>query len=278
VSVIVPTRDGGDLLRRCLQSLGSRTAYPDLEVIVVDNQSRAPPTLELLSELSRSGRARVIGFDRPFNYAAINNEAARDATGEVLLLLNDDVEAISAGWLQEMVRLALRPDVGPVGAKLLYPDGTIQHGGIVTGLFGMVGHLHRGARAECPAWMAQYPRTVSAATAAAMAIRREVWTELGGLDEHLAVAFNDVDLCLRAERAGYRTLYTPAAELLHRESQSRGRDDTAEKRARSQREAAFLRARWGARLEDDPHYSPNLSLFSERPALAWPPRAPRLWQ
>jgi GT2 family glycosyltransferase len=256
----------------------ARTAYPDLELIIVDNQSRALPTLELLADLSHGGRARVIRFDRPFNYAAINNQAARGATGEVLLLLNDDVEATSTGWLQEMVRLAMQPGVGPVGAKLRYPDGTIQHGGIVTGLFGMVGHLHRGARAERPAWMGLYPRTVSATTAAAMAIRREVWDELGGLDEELAVAFNDVDLCLRAERAGYRTLYTPGAELLHRESQSRGRDDTAEKRARLERETAFLRARWGARLDDDPHYSPNLSLFSERPALAWPPRANRLWE
>jgi len=280
VSAIVPTRDGGAMLRRCLASLASPfTGYPDLEIIVVDNQSRGADTLDLLDEVSREGRARVIRFDRPFNYPAINNEASRAATGEVLVLLNDDVEATeaSAGWLHELVSHALRPGVGPVGAKLLYPDGTIQHAGIVTGLFGMVGHLHRGARAERASWMADHPRTVSAVTAAVLAVRRDIYQQLDGLDERFAVAFNDVDFCLRAERAGHRTLYSPRAILLHHESRTRGRDDTPEKRARFERETALLRARFGDRLLDDPHYSPNLSLWSDRARLAWPPRVPRLW-
>ncbi|HZX64924.1 MAG TPA: glycosyltransferase, partial [Myxococcales bacterium] len=207
-----------------------------------------------------------------------NNDAARIATGSILLLINDDVEARSPGWLHEMVWHATRREIGPVGARLLYPDGTIQHAGIVTGLFGMVGHIQRGARAERPAWMAERPRTVSAVTAAVLAIRRDLYRELDGLDEQLAVAFNDVDFCLRAERAGYRTLYTPGATLVHHESRTRGRDDTVEKRARFQRETDLLRTRWGQRLLDDPHYSPNLSLWSERARLAWPPRVARLWE
>jgi len=279
VTAIVPTRDGGAMLRRCIDSLlSAATAYPHLEIVVVDNQSVRAETLEYLRQLSGSGRARVTRFDRPFHYAAMNNEAVRSVSGGIVLLLNDDVEALSPGWLHEMVSHAVRPEVGAVGARLVYPNGSLQHAGLVTGLFGMVGHVCRGMAAEPRAWLRTHARTVSAVTGAALAMRRDLYAELGGLDEQFAVAFNDVDLCLRAARAGYRTVYTPRATLVHRESRTRGRDDTPEKRARLSREIAALRARWGSRLDDDPHYSPNLSLWSDRMRLAWPPRTPRLWE
>ena len=277
VSAIVPTRDGGETLRRCVDGLRHRTDYPALELLIVDNGSREDGTLSLLRELTAKGQARVLRDDRPFNYSALNNAAAAVARGSVLLLLNDDVQALDPGWLDELVALAQRPGVGPVGAKLLYPDGTIQHAGIVTGLFGVVGHVSRGLPSD-GGWPCDRPRTVSAVTGAALAIRRELYELLGGLDEELAVAFNDVDFCLRAERAGCRTLYTPRAVLVHHESRTRGRDDTPEKRARFARETAFLQQRWGDRLLDDPYYSPNLSLYSETAQLAWPPRTSRLWE
>ena len=279
-SLLVPTRNAGDVLRRCIDSIYARTHYPRFELVIVDNQSEDPSTLRYLEELRHSGQARVVQYPHPFNYSAINNLAAREAKGEVLVLLNNDVEVITPEWLSELVANATRPGIGAVGARLLYPNGTVQHAGVVTGIYGVAGHVHRFLPRQAPGYFgrARVVHGVSVVTGACLAIRRSVYQELGGLDEsNLAVAFNDVDFCLRLREAGYRNLYTPYAELYHYESYSRGADTAPEKRERFEREVAYMRRRWRAVLESDPSYNPNLSLSSETFELAWPPRVTKPW-
>lgn len=277
VSLIIPTRDRADLLRTCVRSLRERTDYPDIELLVVDNQSTEPDALATLAELDGMPGVRVLRHDAPFNYSAINNAAARQARGEVLGLINNDVEAISPGWLEEMVTQAVRPGVGAVGALLLYPDDRIQHAGVILGLNGVAGHAYAGQprTAAGQAGRLRLAQELSAVTAACLVVRKAVFDAVGGLDERLAVAFNDIDLCLRIRAAGYRNVWTPHAVLYHHESASRGHDTTPEKQARLAREAAFMRTRWGALLDDDPAYNPNLSLNGQGFALAVP--RPRVW-
>lgn len=275
VSLIVPTRDRLDLLRPCLQGLLHDTDYPALEVIVVDNGSIEPDTLEWLAAQARDPRVRVLRQDIPFNYSALNNAAARMARGQVLGLINNDIQVIARDWLREMVGEVMRPEVGAVGAMLLYPDGRIQHAGVLLGIGGVAAHPWCGHPADSPGQMDRLRLTqeASAVTGACLLVRREAFMQVGGLDEALPVAFNDVDLCLRLRAAGYRNVWTPHAVLVHAESASRGLDTDPERRARLQREAAFMRARWGALLDDDPAYNPNLSLEGEAFALAATPRA-----
>jgi len=279
VSLVIPTRDGRVVLERCVESILAKTDYPRFELIIIDNQSRDPATLEYLQALTKEGRVRVLRYDRPFNYSAVNNLGARTGAGTVLGLLNNDVEVITSNWLTEMVSQALRPGIGCVGAKLLYPNDTIQHAGIVTGLLTLAGHIHRYLPRDACGYhcRAAVVHDVSAVTGACMVVRRELFERLGGLDENLTVAFNDVDFCLRVEAAGLRNLWTPYAELYHHESLSRGAEDTPEKRARFQREVEYMHRRWGTRLDDDRWYSPNLSLENENVELAWPPRSARPW-
>ncbi|MBI3156005.1 MAG: glycosyltransferase family 2 protein [Burkholderiales bacterium] len=268
VSLIVPTRDGLDVLRKCIESIVERTTYPTYEILVVDNQSSDPAALAYLDELpARSGgRVRVLRHDAPFNFSAINNAAAAQARGSVLGLINNDIEVISPGWLDEMVGQALRPEIGCVGAKLYYPDDTVQHGGVVLGIGGVAGHAHKHFPRDAEGYFSrlQVVHNVSAVTGAALVVRKSVFDEVGGLDaEHLVVAFNDVDLCLKVQAAGYRNLWTPFAELYHHESRTRGADVRPEAAARHDREARVMVARWGARLKADPYYSPNLTLERE---------------
>ncbi len=274
VSVIVPTRDG-PYLARCLDSLLFRTSYPDYEVIVVDNGSRDPGVLGYLG--GRTHQFRILRDPRPFNFSALNNAAVEQARGEVLCLLNDDTEVITNGWLEELVSQLLQPGVGIAGAKLYYSDGRIQHAGVILGIGGVAGHTFRGAdRLEFGHFgHAVLPRSPSAVTAACMVVRRGLWDELGGLDEALAVTYNDVDFCLRARRAGWRTVWTPTAELFHYESVSRGGDTEQTTRARARVEYQLMLDRWGDLLTQDPQYNPNLSLDSADFALAWPPRLAR---
>lgn len=274
VSLVVPTRDRVDLLRTCVQSILQRTDYPSYEILVIDNQSVEGETLEYFSELRREPRVRVVSYDKPFNYSAINNFAISHARGELIGLVNNDIEVISADWLREMAVNALRPDVGAVGAKLYYPDDTIQHAGVVTGLWGIAGHLYVGEDRSSIGQMGRgvLVQELSAVTAACLLVRRSVLDEVGGLDERLRVAFNDVDLCLRIRKAGYRNLWTPHAELYHHESASRGHEDTPEKKARFDSEVDFMRMRWGDALARDPAYNPNLSLTSATFEFAYPPR------
>ncbi len=272
VTLIVPTRDGHDVLKKCVESIRQRTTYPNYEILVVDNESHCLRTRSYLDVFAEQG-VRVLRYDAPFNFSAINNFAVREARGSVLGLINDDVEVINDGWLTELVSHALRPEIGCVGAKLYYPDDTIQHAGVVLGIGGVAGHSHRFLERKHDGYFGRLriAHNVSAVTAAALVVRRQVWDEVGGFDEaELAVAFNDVDFCLRVMAAGYRNLWTPHAELYHYESKSRGSDETPEKAARFRAEREVMLRRWGPLLERDPYYSPHLSLVREDYSRALP--------
>jgi O-antigen biosynthesis protein len=281
VTLIIPTRDGFALLERSLRSIQQQTTYPRFEILIVDNQSTEPRSLQYMQELQQSGQARVIKYDAPFNFSAINNFAAREARGELLCLINNDIEVIEPEWLTEMVSHAIRPDVGAVGCKLLYPDDTIQHAGVILGLFGVGGHVFKQLPRDAPGYFgrAQLTQDLSACTAACLVLRKSVYEKVGGFDEqNLRVAFNDVDFCMKIAKAGYRNVYAPRAVLYHHESASRGYEDTPEKQERFQREVELMKARWGAALVADPAYNPNLSLESLQMELAWPPRARKPWK
>ena len=273
VTVIIPTRDRHDILGICLGSLLTRSKYQNFDVIVVDNGSSDPETFDLFARQPRD-RVQVIRVDEPFNFSRLNNIAAREAKGSVLCFMNNDIEVKSPDWLDEMLSFAQRPDVGCVGARLWYPDMTLQHGGVVLGIGGVAGHAHkrieRGARGYfC---RAVHHQSFSAVTAACLLVSKSIFDEVGGLDEDLAVAFNDVDFCLRVRQAGYRNVWTPYAELIHHESASRGLEVTSEQQKRFQSEAEYMIRRWGEALQTDPAYNPNLSLFHEDFSYSWPPR------
>jgi GT2 family glycosyltransferase len=270
VSVVIPTRDG-KLLRQCIDSLLNKTDYPHLEVMVVDNGSRDPDVLAYLRD--RQVDVQVIRDERPFNYAALNNEAVKQTNGEVVCLLNDDTEVIEGCWLEDMVRQLCQPDVGAVGAKLYYSDGTIQHGGVVLGIGGVGGHAYRHVSGESTGSMGRLmlAQTMTAVTGACMAVRRRAWEELGGMDEvNLPIAFNDVDFCLRLREGGWKVVWTPEAKLIHHESITRGPE--IHRRAGFAAEGRYILRRWGDALHDDPAYNPNLSTAAEDFSLAWPPR------
>ena len=273
VSIIIPTRDRVDLLKMCIDSILERSTYPNYEIVVVDNGSAEEATFGYLQSLPAK-HVRVLRDDGEFNFSRINNEGARFSRGELLCLMNNDIEILTPDWLEEMVSFALRPDVGCVGARLWYPDGRLQHGGVIIGLGGVAGHSHKYIPRGHPGYFyrAVLHQSLSAVTAACLLIRREVFDKVSGLDESLAVAFNDVDFCLRVREAGFRNVWTPYAEMNHHESASRGYEDNPEKQARFARECSVIQSRWGELLMEDPAYSPNLTLASEDFAIAWPPR------
>jgi GT2 family glycosyltransferase/2-polyprenyl-3-methyl-5-hydroxy-6-metoxy-1,4-benzoquinol methylase len=271
VSIVVPTRDG-HLLARCLESIYRQTTYPDYEILVVDNGSAGRDVLNLLR--SHEHLVRVVRDERPFNYSALNNAAVAKAEGEIVCLLNDDCEVAGSEWLDELVGQVLQPGVGIAGAKLLYPDRRIQHAGVILGWDGVAGHVHRlsDRMASGHGGRLHLPQTLSAVTAACMVIRREAWAAVGGLDEeHLPIAFNDVDFCLRVREAGWRVVWSPYAELIHHESATRG-EDTGPRAEGFARECAYMKERWGRTLRCDPAYNPNLTLQSGGLDLAFPPR------
>jgi O-antigen biosynthesis protein len=275
VSLIVPTRNGWRLLRQCVDSILKKTTYQPYEILIVDNGSDDPETLRYMKELSLYERIRVVRDNRPFNYSALNNAAVKLASGEFVGLINNDIEVISPDWLTEMVSHAMRPEVGAVGAKLWYANDTLQHGGVILGLGGVAGHAHKHLPKQEPGYMrrADCIQSLSAVTAACLLIRKSIYESIGGLNEtDLAVAFNDVDFCIRVREAGYRNIWTPYAELYHHESASRGADDTPAKKARFAREIEYMQSRWAAILKSDPAYSPNLTIRSEDFSFAWPPR------
>lgn len=275
VSLIIPTRNGLKLLRQCIDSIVEKTEYPNYEIIIIDNNSDDEDTLKYLDAVSDKDRIRVIRDTRPFNYSALNNGAVLEAKGEFVGLINNDIEVISANWLGEMISIASQPGVGAVGARLWYPDDTLQHGGVILGIGGVAGHSHKGLSRGAPGYFgrAQLIQTLSAVTAACLIIRKDIFQEVGGLDEeNLKVAFNDVDFCIRVREAGYRNVWTPYAELYHHESASRGEEDTPEKQLRFTSEVNFIQQRWGKVLQEDPAYSPNLTVEREDFSLGWPPR------
>ncbi len=280
VSLLIPTRDKVDLLRGCVDGLLHRTDYANMEILILDNESTEPETLAYFQSLSGDNRVRILKCTGPFNFSAINNLGVEHARGSIIGFINNDIEVIGPEWLREMVIQAIRPNVGAVGAKLLYADGTLQHGGVIVGLGGIACHSHKNfGRHEAGYFCrAQVPQYLSAVTAACLLMRRECFDEVGGYDErNLAVAFNDVDLCLKVRAAGYDIVWTPYAELYHLESASRGDDMAPEKAARFAREIEYMRKRWGDVLDNDPYYSPNLTISSEDFAFGFPSRARKSW-
>ncbi len=278
VSIIIPTKDRVDLLSHCLDSILLRTTYPHFEIVIVDNGSVMPESLRYLERIARDARVRVHRDVGPFNFSRLVNAGSQAAKGSYLCLLNNDMEVIAPGWLEELLGLASQSDVGAAGARLLYADGTLQHGGIILGIAGIAGHLHRHLPREHPGYMAyaRIIRGVSAVTGACLMVGREHFEAVGGFDETtFPVAFNDVDFCLRLLEKGLRNVWTPHAELFHYESATRGYEDTPEKQARFKTETERLQRRWGHRLHTDRHYSQNLTLDAEDMSLAWPPRIPR---
>ncbi|ODB99045.1 hypothetical protein A3197_15620 [Candidatus Thiodiazotropha endoloripes] len=272
VSIIIPTRNGEALVRQCIESIKNRTEYNNYEIVIVDNQSDDPKTLEYFSQLGSVDGVKVIRYDHPFNFSAINNFAVKQTTGELLCFMNDDIEVISPGWLDEMVSQGVRPEIGAVGARLWYPDGRLQHGGVVLGLGGVAGHAMKYTYEENRGYMGRsvLVQNYTAVTAACMLVRREVFESVDGFDEeNLAVAFNDVDICIRIYQQGYNNLWTPYAEFYHHESASRGAEDTPEKQRRFSGEAQYMLDKYGPLLERDPAYNPNLTRCGEDFSLNW---------
>ena len=273
VSILIPTCDHIRDLETCVESIYARTTYPDFEIILIENNSKAPETFRAYERMQKEhpDNLKVVTWEgKGFNYSALNNFGEKFATGEYLLLLNNDTEVITAAWLEEMVMYAQQKRVGCVGAKLLYPDDTIQHAGVGFGIGGVAGHLHKYYPASSDGYMGRlnYVQDVYADTAACLLIRKEIYDEVGGLDESYAVAFNDVDFCVRVRQAGYTNVFTPFAQLYHYESKSRGMEDNPEKQKRFQGEVLRFQARWGDLLaKGDPCTNPNFDIQREDFAL-----------
>ena len=267
VSIIIPNKDYVNDLQNCITSIQQKTTYNRYEIIIVENNSIEPETFAYYHKLEKNKMVRVVYWnEKQFNYSSINNYGASLANGEYFILLNNDTEVITPDWIQEMLMYVQRPDVGVAGAKLYYPDETVQHAGIGVGLLTVAGHYHRHFARNHAGYMGRlvYSQNVSAVTAACMMIQRDVWEQLGGLDESFAVAFNDVDFCMRVRQAGYLIVWTPYAELYHYESKSRGLEDTPEKQKRFKKEIEQFQKRWKIELlEGDPYYNPGLSLDRE---------------
>ena len=275
VSILIPNYEHLDDLKKCLNSIFSKTTWPNYEVVIVENNSISPELFAYYSKIQMErDNVRVVTWQGEFNYSAINNFGARRCTGDYLLLLNNDTEVITPGWIEEMLMFAQREDVGAVGAMLYYPGDTIQHAGVGLEIGGVAANFFTGVRRGHAGYSGRllYAQNLSAVTAACMLLRREVWDTVGGLDENWAVAFNDVDLCMRIRQAGFLIVWTPFAELYHHESKSRGCEDTPEKQKRFQTEVIRFQQRWKKELAaGDPYYNPNLTLdredFSAKPRL-----------
>lgn len=276
VSIIIPTRDRRDLLESCINSILHNTDYPEYEIIIIDNDSVEHATHAYFNQLQLRPNIRILNEPGPFNFSRLVNRGVAQASGEICILLNNDVTVITSGWIKDVVDHAIRREVGVVGVKLYYPDDTLQHGGVITGSYhpygNIAGHVHRYARYNSKGYRHRLnlAHSLSAVTAACLAVRRAVYDEIGGFDENnLAVAYNDVDFCLRAREAGYRIIWTPNAELYHGESQSRGIScKTSDDYNREHAERGYMLRRWGEILNNDLYYNPNLSLrnLSFKPA------------
>ncbi len=281
VTVIIPTRNLLELLRPCVEMVLTITDYPNLEVLIVDNDSDDPDAIAYLEEAATRPGIRVLKVPGAFNYSRLNNLAAEACDSPVLCLLNNDIQVLHPGWLREMVSQAIRPEIGAVGAKLFFPNGNLQHAGVFLGVRGVAGHFYR----HCPGdylgigCRAQVIGNVSAVTAACLVIEREKYLEVSGLDDqNLQVAFNDVDFCLRLLQAGYRNLYTPYARLCHHESASRGYTaQSLEESAKCRTEIHYFATKWAHFIEHDPAYNPNLTTFAETGTLGHPPRTLKPW-
>jgi GT2 family glycosyltransferase len=276
VSLLIPTRDHLELIETCVRSILEKSLYQHFEIIILDNGSKESETLCFFESIQKEdARVRVVRDDRPFNFSAINNLGVNLSKGSLIGLINNDIEVISPEWLGEMVSLCVQEEIGCVGAKLYYPNNSLQHGGVILGIGGVAGHSHKTFNREHNGYFSRLklPQALSAVTAACLLVRKDVFEKVGGLDEeNLKIAFNDVDFCLKVRALGYRNVWTPYAELYHYESLSRGTEDTPEKQARFAKEAEYMMNIWGTALLHDPFYNPNLSLVSEDFSLAWGPK------
>ncbi len=262
VSIIIPTKDLAKITEKCLESIYKKTTYKKFEVIVMNNRSEEKVTFELFDRYkSKYDNFRVIDADFEFNYAKINNLAVRESRGEYLILLNNDVEIVTENWIEVMVGYASQKHVGAVGAKLLYPDDTIQHGGVIMGLGGVASHAFVGSMGDAVVWGGRLsvPYNYSAVTGACLVVAKKKWEEVGGMDEKLKVAYNDVDFCLKLLRAGYYNVLVPMVKLYHYESKTRGADDKGEKKVRFDWEQDFMYKKWSGEIKNDVFYNPNYS-------------------
>ena len=280
VSILIPSKNRSDLLERCLKGIYESSDYSNFEVIVIDHQSNEKDALELLEKIDKRDDTKVLEFAGDFNFSLMNNIAAKSSTGDFLCLLNNDIEVINSDWIQELVSHTSREHVGVVGALLRYPDKSIQHAGLSPNLGSLYGHAHKyfpsgnfGYRNRLAV-----AHQVAAVTGACLMTSRELWDELGGLNQQLAVAYNDVDYCLRARAAGYQVIWTPFAELIHHESLSRGYDEHPTQRDRLAKESDLFVSLWKDSLDDDPAYSPNLTLESTNFSLSDQPRFLSPWR
>ena len=265
ISIIIPNKDHVEDLRRCITSIIEKSTYDNYEIIVVENNSETREIFAYYEELANNPAVKIITYKGDFNYSAINNLGVSEASGAYVLLLNNDIQIITVNWMEELLMYAQRPDVGAVGAKLYYPDKTIQHAGVVIGLGAhrTAGHVHYRQKRENLGYMGRlcYAQNMSAVTGACLLVKKALYEEAGGLDESFAVSLNDVDFCLKLRRLGYLNVFTPFAEAYHYESASRGSDMTGEAAARYNAESARFREKWKAELEaGDPYYNPNFSL------------------
>lgn len=262
VSIVIPTRDRFELISKCVDSILEKTLYPNYEIIVVDNGTTDRRTLDYLDSLASKPAVQVLPADIPFNFSTLVNLGVEAARGEYVVLLNNDIEIIEPDWMGEMLSFAIQPGVGCVGARLWYPDRTIQHAGVVLGMGGVAGHVHIGAPAGVPGYFgrAVVHQVYSVVTAASLMVSKAIYQQVGGFDEALKVAFNDVDFCIKVREAGYRNIYDPFAEFIHHESASRGSDMEGEKLARFIGEVELMTERWGHFFPCDPAYNPNLAL------------------
>ena len=268
VTIVIPTRDRADLLETCTRGLRDLTAYPSFNVVVVDNGSTEADAVALLAALRADSRFTILERPGPFNYSKLSNEGARCTSTSVLVFMNNDVEMLGAGWLKAMVQWAIKPDIGAVGAKLLFPDGKIQHAGVVLGMGGIAGHVYRRCRPDEPGYLHQIEvaRETTAVTAACIAMERTKFETVGGFDaENLPVDLNDMDLCLRLAERGWTNIWIPDAVLTHRQSASRGIDRDPFDQYRQER--SYFVTRWAETIRDDPYFHPALTLFSQEPSL-----------
>lgn len=277
VSLMIPTRDRLELIEPCVRSILRKTLYSHFEILILDNASEEEATLAFFEAIQREdSRVKVIRDERAFNFSAINNQGAQHARGSILGLINNDIEVINPEWLSEMVCLAVQQDIGCVGAKLYYPNDTLQHAGVILGIKGVANHSHNKHSKHHDGYFGRLrvPQALSAVTAACLLVRKELYQAVGGMNEDdLKVAFNDIDFCLKVRELGHRNVWTPYAELYHHESLSRGKEDTPEKKARFAKEVDYMKNKWGHALLQDPYYNPNLTLEDEDFSLAWGPRA-----
>ena len=278
VSIVMPSGCKLELLRPCLSGLLERTTYPNFEVLLTVNEIRFQNEEQAacLGEFAKDPRVRILVYkDRDFNFSWIINWAAKQASGSVLCLMNDDIEIITADWLEKLVARLQLNRVGAVGVMLYYPNDSIQHAGVILGIHNVAGHAFRGLARGSAGYFsrARLEQDLSCVTAACLAVRRESFEDLNGFDERLEIAFNDVDFCIRLREKGWRIIWTPEVEHYHLESQTLGHHGSNERALAFQKEIRMMRDQWGTILDSDPFYNPNLSLQDDKMALAFPPRS-----